>query len=389
MRHNARTTSRPPDRWHHRARRAGVTAAILAASVAPNALNPASASAGGGYPWDSAVDCSSQFGTYSWCMDEDGTGTGSFSEVEEYSRYDFAYRNCTDYVAWKINSLGISFNNTLGGRRFGNAGNWDDNARALGWTVSATPLPRSIAVSNSGTWGHVSFVESVNADGSVNVSEYNYGTNGGYGMRNAVRFDAYIYVPGLSTTTTTPSVNVARYANTIVKWDGNSTTSWYVSPDLKRMWIPDGGTYNELKARGVAGPYVLNSTVLNQLPDQTNQWVASGSWWTGNRALRRGMSVRSSDGRYRFTMQTDGNLVLYGPTGRAIWATSWKTGGWAAQEYVIFQSDGNLVTYGGGRPIWWTGTSGRGTGFAVQSDGNLAVYGASGAVWASNTSGRT
>ena len=187
--------------------------------------------------------------------------------------------------------------------------------------------------------------------------------------------------------TTSP---VAQYANTIVKWDGDSVTSWYVSPDLKRLWIPDGGTYNQLKARGVAGPYVLSSTLLNQLPDQTNQWVASGSSWGKNRTLRRGMSVRSSDGRYLFTMQTDGNLVLYGPSGRALWATNRYTSAWTSQEYVIFQGDGNLVTYGGGRAIWASNTAGRGGDhFEVQSDGNLVIYRGSTPLWASNTVGQT
>ena len=88
-------------------------------------------------------------------------------------------------------------------------------------------------------------------------------------------------------------------------------------------------------------------------------WVASGASWRGNRTMRRGMSVRSTDGRYLFAMQTDGNLVLYGPSGRATWATDRLTGAWRSQEYVVFQPDGNLVTYGGGRPIWASNTAGR------------------------------
>lgn len=339
--------------------------------------------AGGGYPYDSAANCSAQFGASSWCIDANRNARFEYSEV--FSSWGFAYRNCTDWVAFRINSLGVGFNNTLGGRRFGNAKNWDDNAQLLGWTVSTVPLARSIAVSNAGTFGHVAFVESVNSDGSVNVSEYNMGGAGNYGTRSGVRFDAYIYVPGL---TQAPS-SVAKYANTIVKWAGNSTTSWFVTPDLKRLWIPDGGTYNQLKARGFSGPYSLDSATLSQLPDQTGQWVASGSSWGPNRTLRRGMSVRSADGRYLFAMQTDGNLVLYGPSGRAIWSTDRFTSNWRSQEMVIFQGDGNLVTYGGGRAIWASNTSGRqGNHFEVQSDGNLVIYRNTTAVWASNTAGQ-
>lgn len=102
------------------------------------------------------------------------------------------------------------------------------------------------------------------------------------------------------------------------------------------------------------------------------------------------MGVRSSDGRYRFVMQGDGNLVLYGPSGQATWATSWQTSKWRDQKYVVFQSDGNLVTYTDvGRPVWHTGTHGtKADRFAVQSDGNLVIYRGQTAVWASGTAGR-
>lgn len=346
-------------------------------------LSAPAAIAAGGYPYDAARDCSSQFGRFSWCLQEDGRV--GFVSSEQWSPYGFGYRNCTDWVAFRINQLGKSFNNWTGGGRFGSAANWDDNARSIGWTVSTTPRARSIGVMQS---NHVAFVESVNADGTVNVTEYNKAGTGVYGTRNNVRFDAYIYVPGITTTTTTsPAI---RYANTIVKWEGDSVTSWFVAPDGKRLWIPDGGTLNQLKARGFAGPYVLNASTLDQLPDQRGQWVASGASWGHNRALRRGMAVRSADGRYLFAMQTDGNLVLYGPSGRALWATSWRTSAWQQQEFVIFQSDGNLVTYGSGRAIWASNTAGRGGNhFEVQSDGNLVVYANSTPLWASNTAGQS
>lgn len=188
-----------------------------------------------------------------------------------------------------------------------------------------------------------------------------------------------------------PQPSLAQYANSIVKWEKDDRTSWFVTPDLKRLWIPDGTTYNELKARGFAGPSRLSSTTLDRLADQQNQWVASGSHWTGNRSLRKEMLVHSGNGRYKFVLQGDGNLVLYGPSGRAIWATDRVTSRWQEQVRVIFQGDGNLVTYdANNRPIWATGTAGRGaTHFVVQGDGNLVIYANSRPLWASNTAGRT
>ena len=364
-----------------------VATSLIAGLALPMLGSSAVTNAGGGYPYDGAVDCSAQFGASSWCIDENRNG--SFSREEQFSPTNYSYRNCTDYVATRAAAFGVTLPDNLG-----NAGMWDDNARALGWAASTTPRPRSIAVSNAGTFGHVAFVESVNADGSVNVSEYNRDWAGTYGTRtvSASTF-VYVYVPGLTQNPVappTPTMNLAQYANRIVKWDGNATASWFVTPDLKRLWIPDGGTFNELRARGFGGPIVLPASTLDQLPDQANQWVASGSQWGANRTLRRGMEVRSADGRYRFVMQHDGNLVLYGPTGRATWATSFLTGSWRSQEFVIFQGDGNLVTYGGGRAIWASGTGGRGgSRLAIQSDGNLVIYVAAGAIWSSGTAGRT
>ena len=65
-----------------------------------------------------------------------------------------------------------------GGR--GNANNWDDNARAAGFRVDNTPARGAIAISNYGTWGHAMFVESVNPNGTINISQYNVGLTGEY-----------------------------------------------------------------------------------------------------------------------------------------------------------------------------------------------------------------
>lgn len=61
-----------------------------------------------------------------------------------------------------------------------NANRWDDIARANGILVDHNPAAGAIFQSDSGWYGHVGYVESVNADGSVNVSERNY--RGCYGV---------------------------------------------------------------------------------------------------------------------------------------------------------------------------------------------------------------
>jgi hypothetical protein len=177
------------------------------------------------------------------------------------------------------------------------------------------------------------------------------------------------------------------YAGQIVQWNGDTKaqkTAWYVTPDLRRLWIPDAGTYYCLKGRGVAGPTALSAALLNQLPDQTNQWVACGDRMSANRVLRRNMYLQSNDGRYRLWLQGDGNLVLYGPSGRALWANNrFNT------DLVIMQGDGNLVGYtNSGVATWASNTVGRANMLVVQSDGNLVLYGPSGAAWATGADGR-
>ncbi len=74
---------------------------------------------------------------------------------------------CVSYAGWKAyEAYGIPI-------AWGNAYSWDDAARRAGYTVNNTPAAGTIGQDNSGTWGHVFWVESVNADGSINVTEYN------------------------------------------------------------------------------------------------------------------------------------------------------------------------------------------------------------------------
>ena len=67
----------------------------------------------------------------------------------------------------------------IGHSMMGNANEWPSYARSYGYSVSRTPAAGTAMVFQSGiggshpTYGHVAFVESVNADGSVYISEMN------------------------------------------------------------------------------------------------------------------------------------------------------------------------------------------------------------------------
>ena len=101
--------------------------------------------------------------------------------------------------------------------------------------------------------------------------------------------------------------------------------------------------------------------------------------------LSPGQSLTSNNGCFQLVMQNDGNLVLYGRGGRAIWATG-TTG--KEVEFAIMQGDGNFVLYApGGRPTWATNPGNVGSaGFRliVQDDGNAVVYANDRPIWAVN-----
>ncbi|WP_281183363.1 CHAP domain-containing protein [Staphylococcus schleiferi] len=65
------------------------------------------------------------------------------------------------------------------GSTWGNANNWANAARSAGYTVNNKPTAGAIMQTSAGAYGHVAYVESVGSNGSVTVSEMNYGHGAG------------------------------------------------------------------------------------------------------------------------------------------------------------------------------------------------------------------
>jgi len=89
--------------------------------------------------------------------------------------YDYGY--CTWYVK---NRRGASIPNSLG-----NANTWYSRAASGGMAVGSTPRAGAVGTTTRGSLGHVVYVESVNADGSINISEMNAPVFGGVTYRTA------------------------------------------------------------------------------------------------------------------------------------------------------------------------------------------------------------
>jgi surface antigen len=97
--------------------------------------------------------------------------------------WGFYHRECTSFVAYRLNRLkGFTFSNRMDGGHFGDAGNWDNNARSLGFKVNNRPTVGSVMVRDSGTWGHVAIVAKVKKHKFL-VEEYNHNVDHGYGQR--------------------------------------------------------------------------------------------------------------------------------------------------------------------------------------------------------------
>lgn len=85
------------------------------------------------------------------------------------------FGQCTYYVFNRMAQVGTPIGHSM----MGNAAEWPSYARSYGYSVSHSPSAGSAIVFQQGlagadpTYGHVAFVEAVNADGSVYISEMN------------------------------------------------------------------------------------------------------------------------------------------------------------------------------------------------------------------------
>jgi surface antigen len=163
----------------NRLRRACVGAVLLVALALASPAHGAT----GGYPYWSYDGPGSNAATYTWT---NSSGYG-------FSPYGYAYRNCTDYVAWKLATA-----NGFGDYRgLGNASGWAGAAQGRGYHVNHTPARGAVAWWGTELFhgfGHVAWVANVYV-GSIEVAEYNHAGTGRFDTRRIPTHapDAYIH----------------------------------------------------------------------------------------------------------------------------------------------------------------------------------------------------
>jgi surface antigen len=178
----------------------------LQAAVAPAAL-----AATGGYPFTNAV-CQSATDTVAGVQYCEGSDWALNGKIFDPSYGGYAYRNCTDWVAYRLKTNnGYTMPSAIG-----DASAWGAYFADHGVAVNTTPAVGAIAWLKGGD--HVAYVEAVNGN-QVTVSEYNegldpnktfnpkqgeYWTNGAYDTRT-VASSAFNYIHVKDITQTLPA----------------------------------------------------------------------------------------------------------------------------------------------------------------------------------------
>jgi len=94
--------------------------------------------------------------------------------ADRVDRWRMDMCNCTSYVAWALQANGQRIDWFIPGAM--NAWNWPHVAQLGGLRVVRQPRPGMVAVwpELSPPFGHVAYVTAVEADGGIDVSEYNF-----------------------------------------------------------------------------------------------------------------------------------------------------------------------------------------------------------------------
>jgi surface antigen len=118
---------------------------------------------------------------------------GTYRIPTDVDPWKFYYRECTSFVAWRLNQNGIPFTNSYlqpPGYSWGSAWLWDDAALRAHVKMDHTPEPGAVAQWDwGGSNGHVAYVAAVKNDGTVVLEEYNYNRTGRYGDNGTLRYN--------------------------------------------------------------------------------------------------------------------------------------------------------------------------------------------------------
>jgi surface antigen len=234
--------------------------------------------------------------------------------------WGFVLRNCTSFVAWRLQERNrmAGFANDFGGEHWGNAENWDDVARRLGYRVDHVPAIGAVAQSDDGRVGHVAWVSAI-GPGTVTIEEYNHATPGGYGSRTVPVGDfRYLHLDDVAPS---PLIGSDRPVVSVPDGLGESWTARV--DDRGTLWLArPGRPARRVGPRGRFSSLVAPALVLDRrgLP-----WLAATTR-TGRvlAGTLRGAGVRLRDVGASATTASPG--IAVSRTGRPVLAAISPTG---------------------------------------------------------------
>lgn len=263
--------------------------------------------------------------------------------------WNFYNRECTSFVAWRLNNNnGIPFQNNnykVAGTHFGSVQDWGAVAKSISITVDTTPATGAVAWWYfSATSGHVAWVTHVNSDGSVVVQDYNWGypTNPGQFLQHTLTSapTGYIHFKDLSisgtTATPAPAVdNIVLAVKKLTQSDGTNEVFWAKGTNTFETWW-----------RGNSGPQTSSLVYIPQ------------------------GDIKAIDAQ----LIPDGLHLIYTATTNYIWQTAWYPGQQPSTG-LLLHSPGNIrviqktigpdgvthqmyvLTDNGVSEYWWSPTS--------------------------------
>jgi hypothetical protein len=230
--------------------------------------------------------------------------------------------------------------------------------------------PQHFAIWSSGTQGNPGDFLAMQTDGNLvlytatGVALWSTVTQGSPGDFLAIQTDGnvVIYLPpagGSPPPSGSATPNVTPTGSAQALWASNTVQPVSMGTTLQAGQSLTAGTYLQ------SGQYELDMFWSGAAAVWTNpsspcptfQFPVPGNTSDGLTSAQLPALVPGSF----LAMQTDGNLVLYSPTGTAVWASNsaWGEMGqsspWAGPLSLVMQTDGNLVVYNGSQPIWATG----------------------------------
>ena len=234
---------------------------MLTTFMAGEAVRPRVSAEGLGYPWPSDTEAPCEFGDaggpscanpapdrstdkYNWGV-HDAHGT-----FRKY-RNGYEYRNCTDYVQWKEGTMGVVVPGNLM-----NGGQWYDNVPPNERSLTPNAWDAAVVPGNP---GHVAFIESVNLDDTITVSEYNHDTHGHGDMRTGrpadMGFTEFIDF-GTHPDGSPPAALPVPHARGDFTYDGKADIAWYERWKNTVSILQSNGTTLQIQPwqTGIGGP---------------------------------------------------------------------------------------------------------------------------------------